>query len=127
MKELQRKQGIRRVIYSIPSLIVLSAVSFFLAKGALGVMKKEWASSERSRDLEEKVAALALRELELKEEVLRLQTEEGIKSEIKEKFSVIQAGEHVAVIVDDRGASSSTDSSTLPWYKKLWLAIIGDK
>ena len=127
MKKLEKKQKIRRIIYSIPSLVVLSVVAFFLAKGALGVMKKEWVSSERSRNLEEKMAASVLREQELKEEVRRLQTEEGIKGEIKEKFSVTQAGEHVAVIVDDRGASSSTDSSTLPWYKKLWLAIMRDK
>ena len=127
MKELQRKQGIRRIIYSIPSIIILSIIAFILTKGALGVMNKEWKSSELSKDLEEKAAALVLREQELREGVRRLETEEGIKDEIREKFSVTQEGEHVAVIIDDRGASSSTDSSTLPWYKRLWIAIMGDK
>src|SRR3989344_621918 len=127
MKELQRKQGIRRIIYSIPSLIILSIIAFILTKGALGVMNKERTSSELSKDMEEKVATLVLREQELREGVRRLETEEGIKGEIKEKFNVTQAGEHVAVIIDDRGASSSTDSSTLPWYKRLWIAIIRGK
>ena len=127
MKELQRKQGIRRIVYSIPSLIILSIIAFLLTKGALGVMNKERTSSELSKDLEEKAAALVLREQELREGVRRLETEEGIKDEIREKFSVTEEGELVAVIIDDRGASSSTDSSTLPWYKKLWLAIMGDK
>ena len=127
MKELQRKQGIRRIVYSIPSLIILSIIALILTKGALGVMNKERTSSELSKDLEEKAAALVLREQELREGVRRLETEEGIKDEIREKFSVTEEGELVAVIIDDRGASSSTDSSTFPWYKKLWLAIMGDK
>src|SRR3989344_2399984 len=127
MKELQRKQGIRRIVYSIPSLIILSIIALILTKGALGGMNKERTSSELSKDLEEKAAALVLREQELREGVRRLETEEGIKDEIREKFSVTEEGELVAVIIDDRGASSSTDSSTLPWYKKLWLAIMGDK
>ena len=127
MKELQRKQGIRRIIYSIPSLIILSIIALILTKGALGVMNKERTSSELSKDLEEKAAALVLREQELRAGVARLETEEGIKDEIREKFSVTEEDELVAVIIDDRGASSSTDSSTLPWYKKLWLAIMRDK
>ncbi|MDO8471331.1 MAG: hypothetical protein Q7S49_01850 [bacterium] len=127
MKELQRKQGIRRIIYSIPSLIILSIIAFILTKGALGVMNKERTSSERSKDLEEKAAALILREQELREGVRRLETEEGIKDEIREKFSVTEEGELVAVIVDDQGVSNSADDSMLPWYKRLWIAIMGGK
>ena len=127
MKELQKRQRIRRIIYSIPSIIVLLIITFVLARGAVRVMNKERDSSERTRILEERAAALALREQELKEGIAYLQTEEGIKDEIKERFSVTQEGEHVAVIVDDRRASSSTDPSTWPWYKKLWVAIMGDK
>src|SRR3989344_2475138 len=125
MKELQRKQGIRRIVYSIPSLIILSIIALILTKGALGVMNKERTSSELSKDLEEKAAALVLREQELREGVRRLETEEGIKDEIRERFSVTQAGEHVAVIIDDQGVSSSTDHSIRPWYKRLWFTIIG--
>ena len=127
MKELQRKQGIRRIIYSIPSLIILSIIAFILTKGALGVMNKEWTSSERSKDLEEKAAVLVLREQELREGIARLETEEGIKDEIREKFSVTEEGELVAVIVDDQGVSNLAGDSMLPWYKRLWIAIMGSK
>ena len=127
MKELEKKQKIRRIIYSIPSLIILLIIAFLLTKGALGVMKKQWTRSERSRSLEERAAALVLREQELMESVRRLETEEGIKDEIREKFSVIEEGELVAVIVDDQGVSNSAGDSMLPWYKRLWVAIMGDK
>jgi len=127
MKEFQRKQKVRRIIYSIPSLVVLLVITFFLVKGALKVMDKGWESSKRSRDLEERAAALVLREQQLNQGIARLQTEEGVKDEIKGKFSVTQEGEHVAVIVDDGEVSSSTAGSKLVWYKRLWIAIIRGK
>ncbi|MEX2014211.1 MAG: hypothetical protein WD896_02555, partial [Parcubacteria group bacterium] len=99
----------------------------WLAKGAMGVMDKKWASSERLKDLEDKATALILREEELRESVERLGTEEGIRDEIRERFSVAQVGEHVAVIVEDESVSSSTDDSTKAWYKRFWSAIMGDK
>ena len=73
------------------------------------------------------MATLVLRERELKEGIDRLKTEEGLKEEIKERFNVTQEGEQVAVIVDRKEVSSSTDSSVLPWYKRFWIAIMGEK
>ena len=127
MKELQRKQKIRRMMYSIPSLVVLLIIAFFLARGAVRVVDKERESSERAKDLKERATALVLREQELSHGIARLQTEEGVRDEIKERFNVTQEGEYVAVIVDDRKVSTSTDSSLWSWYKKLWVAIIGSK
>ena len=127
MKELQRKQRIRRIIYSVPSIVLLSLVAFLLANGAVKIADKELESSARVRDLEVKAAALVLRGQELKEDIARLETEEGIKEEIKDKFNVTQEGEYIAVIVDERRSATSTDASELPWYKRLWIGIIGDQ
>lgn len=88
-------------------------------------MSKEIESRKDSKNLEEQMNALVAREPELKESIRRLETEEGIKDEIRGKFNVTQEGELVAVIVDDRRATSSTDDSSLPWYKKFWLVIMG--
>ncbi len=117
----------RRVMYSFPSLIVFTIVAFFLVRGAFKVMDKEWESSRRVDNLEGKAVALTLREQELKDSIDRLKTEEGLKEEIKERFNVTQEGEYVAVIVDKKEVSSSTDSSTLSWYKRFWTAIMGNK
>lgn len=127
MRELQRKQKLRQRLYSIPSLIGLFIIAILLTKGAVGVINKERESASRLKDLEEKAAALVVREGELKDGIARLKTEEGIEDEIKEKFSVTQEGEFVAVIVDDRNASSSDDDGGKTWYKKLWNVIIGNK
>lgn len=91
------------------------------------MVNKGWQSSERSKGLEEKAGNLVIREQELRENIARLQTEEGVKDEIKDKFSVTQEGEYVAVIVDNKRNSSSTDIDAEAWYKKLWIAIMGDE
>jgi type II secretory pathway component PulJ len=127
MRGLQRKRKNKRVLYSIPSLIILLVITFLLARGALRVMDKEWESRERLEALGERATSLAIREQELKDDIARLQTEEGIKDEIKDRFSVTQEGEYVAIIVDERGISGSIDSLALPWYKRFWSAIIGSK
>jgi cell division protein FtsB len=127
MRELRRKQKIKRMLYSFPSLIVLSIITFFLVKGAWGVMEKERKSKEIVKDLKGEVATLIQRERELKDDISRLETNEGVKEEIKKRFNVAQEGEYVAVIVDNQKVSTSTDHSLWSWYKKLWVAIMGDK
>ncbi|OHB14265.1 MAG: hypothetical protein A3G05_01145 [Candidatus Zambryskibacteria bacterium RIFCSPLOWO2_12_FULL_45_14] len=114
-------------MYSIPLLVILLIFTFFLARGAVRVMVKERESSKRASVLKEKAATLVVREQELQGNIVRLQTEEGVKSEIREKFSATEEGEYVAIILDDRKVSTSTDPSLWPWYKKLWVAIMGDK
>jgi len=91
------------------------------------VLDKANESSRLSKDLEAQAVILTLREQELNEDIRRLQTEEGVKEEIKERFSVTQEGEHVAVVVDERRAASSTEEGKLSWYKRFWIAIMGNK
>lgn len=87
-------------------------------------MGKEIESRKDSKNLEEQMSVLVTRESELKENIRRLETEEGIRDEIREKFNVTQEGELVAVIVDDRRFSSSTDDLSLPWYRKILNVIM---
>ena len=113
-------------MYSFPSLALFLIFAFFLVKGAIGVVGKERESSARVSTLEEKARTLASREEELKYDISHLQTEEGIRDEVRERFSATEEGEYVAIIVDDKTVATSTDTSLWPWYKKLWNAIIGE-
>ena len=127
MRELHKRRRSGRFIYSLPFLVLLFIITFILAKGAIGVLGKGRESVEMTRNLKEKAASLAMREMELKEDIARLETEEGLREEIRDKFSVTEEGEFVAVIVDERRATSSDGVGDLPWYKRLWTAIIGGK
>ena len=124
MRTLEKKQRIRRVIYSVPSLIVLLIVTIFLVRGVFGILVKERESGKDSKNMKDEINTLVTRESELKERIHRLETEEGMQNEIRERFNVTQEGEFVAVIVDDRGISASTDDSMLPWYRKFLNVII---
>ncbi|MDO8565284.1 MAG: septum formation initiator family protein [bacterium] len=124
MKELQRRQYIKRLVYSWPALVLLVLVAFFLAKGAVGMIAKERQSAGRVAELDAKATALALREQSLEAGIAKLGTEEGILEEIKDKFSVTREGEYVAIIVDEKSKDKSAENKEI-WYKKLWNAIIG--
>lgn len=124
MRELQRKQTIKRRLYSTPVLLALALVTLLLVKGAYGVIEKERTSSIAVKDLAAKVGTLSAQEIELKSEITRLNTEAGLAEAIKEKFNVSAVGEHVAVIVDPHPVATSTASSSSSWYKRFWDAII---
>ena len=124
VKELERRQNIKRLVYSYPSLFLLAIITFFLVKGAFGIMTIERESAGRVRDLEGQSAALALREAELKAEIERLKTDEGIIEAIKGKFSATREGEYVAIIVDERTKATTTEEEGNAWWERLWNAII---
>lgn len=111
-------------MYSMPALVALSFLTFFFVKGMVGVLGKERETRRLARGLESEVAALVVREKELRKDIGLLETEEGVQNEIRGKFSVTREGEYVAIIVDDRRSSTSTDNLALPWYKKFWNVIM---
>src|SRR3989344_2658201 len=127
MRELQRKQRNRILLYSFPSLILFIIIAGFLVKGAIRVMMKERESAKQVALLEERYETSVDREQEVKSDIERLKTEEGIKGEIKDRFNVVEEGEYVAVVVDNTRKATSTEDSTVPWYKRIWFAIIGNK
>lgn len=124
MKGLKRTYKVRNILYSLPILIVLCFVTVFLSRGAIKVVEKQRESAKITHDLEERATSLALREEEVKKGIIRLETEEGLKEEIREKLSVAQEGEYMAVIVEDLNVASSTDDTLGSWFKRLWGAII---
>lgn len=124
MKELQHKERFRRVLYSIPSLIILLLVAGLLVRGAFKIMVKRAESAERLRTLEAENEVLRARESSLKADIAHLETEEGVIDEIRAKFNVAREGERLAVIVDDEAPAATGTPSTLErglrWLKSLW-------
>jgi cell division protein FtsB len=125
MKELQRKQRMRRILYSWPSLVLAAVITFFLVKGATGVMLKERKSAERVRNLESQAKELESRQGELESSIARLQTEDGILEEIREKFSVSREGEYVAIIVDEKKATTTVEQTTGERFRGWWESLKG--
>ncbi len=125
MKELQQKQKIKRRLYSLPALVIMFIIVGFALRGVYGVVIKNRESAQYVTNLKEKMAVLNAREIELKAEIARLETSEGVDKLIKEKFSVSKEGEKVAVIVDRETRSTSTESIQMNWFQKLWRGFLG--
>jgi cell division protein FtsB len=123
MRELEHKQKVKQRLYSTPVLSVILILTLFLIKGTYQVMQKDRMSVASVQELKLKAAALSSRQTELDQSINRLNTGEGVDEEIKDKFSVSKPGEHVAVIVDPKDQSTTTSTSSDPWYNRLWKNI----
>lgn len=121
MKELRQKQAVKGWLYSIPALIALVVLAFLLARGAASIVGKEKESAATLESLRKNNVALKARQESLKEDIAKLQTEEGRIEEIRRKYNVTLPGEHLAIVVADAPVESATTS---PWYLKMWNAII---
>lgn len=125
MHEFQKKQGLRKRMYSTPVLLILFIVTILSFRGAYTMMVKERVSLAQTNKLSAEYANLKIREGELSLEFERLKTMSGIEEEIKSKFNVAKAGEMVAVIVDNEDEGSTTTPKKLPWWKRFLGGIIG--
>lgn len=120
------KKTFRRVIQSHITLVVLLVVLMFFSNGAWEVYKKaKTAKIERDRSMAELVD-LKDRKESLVSGTERLQTDHGIESEMREKFSVAKEGEEVVVIVDApensnvRSIGSENKKGLWGWIKYIF-------
>ncbi len=111
--------------YSMPGLILMAIFVLILARGAWEVVGKERESAQRIVELEEGIATMEMRTTELEANLEYLETKEGQEEEIRGKFDVSKEGEHVVVIVEPKPEEPEGDATPLPWYKRLWGAIMG--
>lgn len=126
MKELRQKQIVKRRLYSTPVLIILLIITGLIIHSTYKIVQKYRESAGYVNVLKQKANDLTTRETQLKGDITRLGTDEGIDTEIKEKFNVSKEGEKVAIIVDQADNSSNTATSTEHWWKRLWGSIMGD-
>src|SRR4051812_32947497 len=124
MRELEKKHRARRMLYSLPSIIILLIIAFFMAKAAYHVYTKDKESAELTDSLKEKITSLSGREATIEADIERLNTDEGKVEEIKRKFNVASPGEHIAVVTDAREKPATTTDESRPWYKRIWNDII---
>lgn len=87
-------------------------------------MAIERENAHRVSALEQESESLKAHEGDLNASIAKLQTDEGVVEVIKEKFSATRAGEHVAVIVDERTKATTTEKKTKIWYRKLLDVIL---
>lgn len=97
-------------MYSRNAVIALAIITVFLLKGVVGVIQKDIESRKNVALMEAELNAAKARNAELIKNIELLNTQAGVESEIRQKFSVSKEGEEVAVIVDTpKSSTTNTD------------------
>jgi cell division protein FtsB len=124
MRELESKQRLRKVLYSTPALILFLIILTLLFNGTLDIFKKERQSAQILNSLVEEYDTLSERKIEIEEDIARLDTDEGIREEIRAKFSVSAEDEQTVTILNPKDTEEMSATTSLRWYRRLWNVIM---
>ncbi len=124
MRELERKQKVKRRLYSTPALLVLTFITFLFIRGTYIVFEKKADSGSYVKVLEAKAENLRTKQVELEANLQSIETPEGIEKEIKAKYNVAKEGEHVVILVDKNATPEDPGQEKKAWYEKFWDAIM---
>lgn len=113
MRSFQRDRRWKNIAYSKPILILLGIVVLFFISSVLGFLGKMQETSRNKEIAKNKVAELQAQKAQLSASIAKLQTEEGIEENIREKFGLAKEGEGLIVVVDDKddGAAEKNEES----------------
>lgn len=111
MREFSQKRKMWKKIYSIPVLILLLVILFFVLKGTWIIFMKSSYSHKQKIAVEAKLIALQERKNSIEKKIQRLNTETGVEEEIRSKYDVAKEGEKLIVIVDEEEKEINTEEN----------------
>ena len=106
MREFEQRKKVRQIIYSRLSLLLLGVLVLVFAKASVGAYQKYHLSDRAYQEVAREQSELSARKDRLESDIARLKTAEGVEADIRSKFGMVKAGEHMLVLVD-RGSTSS--------------------
>ncbi len=124
MIEYQKKKKIGNFMYSPISLLVLFIIFIIILRSVFNVYSKEKISKLNLEKEKIEYEKMNSRKDNLLNSIDYLKTDDGIESEIRNKFRLVKEGESVTVIVNDNSMSSiSIGTSTKVQSKSLLSSI----
>ena len=118
MREFQGGRLFRGHLSSLPVLIVLIILTFFLGVSVWGLYEKNHYAQINLSEARARVEDLVARTTRLNATVARLVTPEGAEVEIRSRFPIALPGERVLSIVD--ATSTSGTSTQREQEEALW-------
>lgn len=119
MREFQERNKFKNILFSKGILIALSIGILFFGHATWKVYVRERDSAASVVRSQTQLAKLKDREMLLKSELERLNTEEGIEEEIRSKYGVSKPGEQMIIIVDPEEATTTTLQESETWWDKF--------
>lgn len=120
MLDFQQKRKLRAFIYNKITLSIFFVVVLILLFSTFNVWRKKVESQKLTEASELKVSELEARKVFIDDQIVKLNTEEGVEEEIRSKFSVAKEGERVVVVVND----NTEDDTKIETDKSLWQKFL---
>lgn len=119
MRNFQQKRGWREIIESWPVIIFLGFLLLVFAFGVVGFMSKMSATRENREVAEKKLIELENKKARLTSEITKLETEDGVEENIREKFGLAKEGEGLIVVVEDKNKVEVIVEEK-GWFASFW-------
>ena len=100
MFDFYEKRRLRQILYSKLTYVILVIIVLLLFNSVWNLFFTERDTRLERKKLEKEFAVLEIQEAQLRSEIERLTTPEGVEEEIRSKFEVSKEGENVMVIID---------------------------
>lgn len=88
-----------------------------------GIWQKNALTHERLEENELKMKALTAREALLRHEVATLETPGGVEAALREKFSVVRAGERVVTILPPASTTAAAAGTRDGFWQRFYDAL----
>ncbi len=123
MRGIKTKQSGKWRRVALFYLLVLVLV--MLLNSLFNVYEKKKGAEEALVKMEGDLKELGERQKYLGGYLDRLSTKEGIEFEVRKKFNVAEAGESVAIIVEEEVAPNDTETKETRWqrFKGFWSGL----
>lgn len=118
MRKFESQKQIKSRIYSRTTLVVLLVLIILIAKGVFTLYLRNSESVTARENAEMKVKDLRERKQLLSSEIEKLNQEDGVDQEIREKFNVVKPGENVVLIVPDDIATTTEEKPGI--FTRFW-------
>jgi cell division protein FtsB len=102
MRNLQQKNGWRKILQSKPVLTVFGILILFFAYNILGFWNKMQETEKNKKTIEDKITVLEQQKEKLSSDIKSLNTDEGKEKLFRENFGLAKDGEDTIVIVEDK-------------------------
>jgi hypothetical protein len=119
MLDFQQKWKAKSFLYSKGVRVFLALVALYSLYSTYTVYDKKRESERAVTEAEQRLIALSSKNTVLLEDIDRLQTDEGLEAEIRNKYSVAKGSEQVVVLVEDEPVPTSTPTEKKSRWAKF--------
>ncbi len=121
---MEKNQNSRKaMLYSKPVILLLVIFVIVFALSVFDIFIKYRETSKNRNNAEKELQTLKLKETDLNQEIIKLNSDSGIESVIRENYPVVKEGEGVILITDNpvpKDASENTDNKFVHFLKSIF-------